>query len=284
MPSADQLNVLLVGHVSLDHREARLLPGGPPRYQIPILLAHQVQKIDVLTSVLNDKELRMDGVRIFNSPTLHDTVFSFSSNDRENEDDRTLVLDSRAADLDVTQLDASSQYDLIIISGIAEEVSLEMVSNLRSLYSQASIVVDAQTFARTVHVGKPAKVKTLDQPILDLLDDLGVVLRGSFVELEDLEHYSYKGLLIRTNRGEDIQVNLERKNRSYTFTKTTEITDSTGSGDIFLVSFMLEYLTTQNIESALEYAFEYTRQFLSIQGIPTVEEAEQVVKSMRGMD
>lgn len=280
----NELKVLLVGHVSLDRRKGLLLGGGPPLYQIPVLLAYGIRFIDVLTSTTKPEDIsEFPEVRIFNELTENNTIFTFENNDKEGEDDRLLILESKASKITTKHLDRLyTHYDLVIISGITDEISIDFVDLIRSKFQEALICVDAQSFARTTFIGENVKIKSLDQKIIHSLNGDNMVLKGSFVELNPIDNLTFDGVLLRTNHGEDIEFIFRDIYNTMKFDKVTHgILDGTGSGDIFLTCFAIEYLCHNNVYEAIHSSYRVTREFLFVNGVPDMDPTRTILEEQK---
>ncbi|MFV2016776.1 MAG: hypothetical protein ACC656_15195, partial [Candidatus Heimdallarchaeota archaeon] len=132
------MKALLAGHISLDIRGGKKLLGGPPLYQIPILQAFGF-KIDVLTSYAEtdvDLTSKYPSVNFFVIKSECTTMYQFKSNkiSQDVDDDRQLVLKSKAMNITLKDLDQlSSNYEVVIVSPIALEFSLNVIEELSKL-------------------------------------------------------------------------------------------------------------------------------------------------------
>lgn len=289
------LKVLIIGHISLDHKDDSILSGGPPQYQIPILLGYNVQSVDVLTSCQDTKLFPESAkLNIINIPSDETTTYGFTKSEVGEGEDRVLTLLAKAKPIEMEHLELleKSEYDLIIISGIAREISIEFIERVRRKFPSAFIALDAQTLARSFGGNNVVQTRQLSSDVISKVATIikNGVLKGSNTELPlsdklELEtKLPNKFTIIRTNSGDDVEVFQRDTSYVISIDEITEkmILDSTGSGDIFLASYCVELLNLktidkETIQEAIKIAHEITKQHLLVLGIPSFTKSEIIL-------
>ncbi|OLS24127.1 MAG: hypothetical protein HeimC2_24010 [Candidatus Heimdallarchaeota archaeon LC_2] len=268
------LRALIVGHISLDRRKNKILLGGPPLYQIPILDIFGYD-IDVLTSFnqnsLNTEKL-YPKVNFYNKKSQYTTTFQFykNTNQERGGDDRTLQLIEKANDIylsDIEQL--HNEYEIVIVSPIASELSLEVIIALTKIAKFSFF--DIQGLVRNFKENGELYQKLNELEFNQILCNFDVV-KSSKSEISDLPNVQnpYKSILIVTDGGQKIDILSNNEVKSTSLDTVEQIKDDTGSGDIFLSTFAALYKKKKLLE-AIKFAHEMAKLNLKIVGIPNID-------------
>jgi len=266
------MRVLLAGHISIDIRGGQKLLGGPPLYQIPIFEAFGFE-IDVLTS-FNQQQLKIEdtfpNVNFLVLVSDQTTTYHFKQIDNLSGDDRQLNLKSRARSIEIVDLEnLVKDYDIVIVSPIAGEISLEVSIELAS--KGKTSFYDLQGIARHFTDEGLVYAKLDKNDLLSILREFDVI-KGSKSELGEFCDFinPYKSHLIITDNGNNIIRSRLSKIIEFQIDKNLEILDATGSGDIFL-SVIAGLFDTKLIDDCIDRAHKIAKASLNILGVPNTE-------------
>ncbi len=276
-----RLKALIVGHISLDHRNNEILLGGPPLYQIPILESFGYE-VDVLTSfnpVSLDAKKLYPNVKFYNKKSKYTTTFQFiKKTDKEQVgDDRTLKLLTKASRIQLPDLKLiQKEYDIVIISPIASEISKNAILGLSKIAKISYF--DLQGIVRNFHDDGEVFQKFNENKFNWILSNIDVI-KASKSEISDSSQLQNPtdSVLIITDGGEKLEILSKNKKNLISLEKTKHVDDDTGSGDIFLATFAALYKKIK-LPKALHYAHEVAKLNLSTIGIPNRENIKNQMK------
>ena len=239
--------------------------------------------MDILTSAKEiPSELKNSGYNFINIPTIDTSTFEFQQNKVQGQDDRLLILRKRASEISQENLSLlQKSYGIVIVSAIANEISQNLLLKLLNQYKTALFLIDGQSFTRIIGDDGIISNHLLTQEFLNNLNFLNVIFKASYYEIGDLNTYSFRGILIRTNSGKPVEV---LENNQYYKVKLDgeekKVIDSTGSGDIFLVSFIIRYIQTNDIRNSIHFAHKITKNHLNIMGIPSYDQSMSILSNI----
>ena len=259
------MKFLVIGHVTFDIIDGQKVLGGPPNYQLPILL-NEGYEVDLVTSATKDYPLiQHPRLTIYNIETDFPTIFSFEFLDQARNNRRLRLL-SKAAPLSIPDEIFKRTYDAVITTPICNEITLKEVKRLKPTTSL--LVCDIQGFVRSIGPdGSITHKKNL--PWNELLETFDII-KASQEELEMLPKGTWKSMLIRTHGDKPTEVYYGDQRLEFKPPQIdpSEIVDATGSGDIFLVSFTMKYLKDRSIDLAMRYAQQIVIEQLKQKGPP----------------
>lgn len=236
-PAGGPPEFVAVGHVTLDHVERDIRPGGAALYAA--LTAHRLGcTVGLLTSFGPDfpADLFPPAVQVVRVPASRTTVFRHEA----GRGGRTLTLLSRAADLGVAQLPAAwRSADLALLCPVANEVD----SRLAAEFSEGAVGAAAQGWLRSRGPGGAV--------VAARWEDASFVLphmQAVFVSREDLGAFEMDagewfqripiGIITLGRQGALLFVGGERY--AVEADPAREV-DGTGAGDVFAAAFLIGF-------------------------------------------
>jgi hypothetical protein len=265
--------VLIIGHVSEDYRNDKILRGGPPLYQLPIILASNIN-CHVITSAAADFNFPdHENLSLYHIPSTRSTCYKFEEIETHEEithsDRRKLIIMSIANNLEYDNFSfvLKDSYQAIIIAPIADEISkndMELICERSKLN-----LFDMQGLVRKFNASGEV-YHSLDKIDFDWALRTFDVIKASKSELNNIIiENPYSSLLIVTNSGRDIEIYTEGRKEiiSIEFIPESNIIDDTGSGDIFLAVLSIT-LNKLSVEESIRYADKIAKSQLVQEGIP----------------
>ncbi|MHA2091245.1 MAG: PfkB family carbohydrate kinase [Candidatus Kariarchaeaceae archaeon] len=266
------MRVLIVGHISDDFRGGKLIRGGPPLYQIPILKAlgceiHLITATDDSSKLPDYSNCTYSVIK-----SKFTTTFKFHKRNVENYlDDRELELVHRAENIPLEYIKKNtSAYDFVIISPIAGEISKPGM--LEAAQKGNHSFLDMQGMIRSIGENGSISINLDEKDLKWALTNFSVVkLSESEFTLDNFSN-PYQSQLIITKSGHGFDV-LSKSNRSQIHTEPVhDVVDSTGSGDIFLAGFAYYFHKGLPIDSSIKFGDNFARKNLMRSGIPPIRD------------
>ncbi len=265
------MKVLIVGHISLDIREGRTILGGPPLYQLPVFISHDVE-VHIITSTKDSSKLpECEKCRFSIQPSQFTTTFEFIEpryKNKLNEEDRILKLVKKASPIDYNFVNENidSNYDIVIVSPIANELdfnTMELVADLSK-----NSFLDMQGIVRYFKKDGTAKIKFRYSDLEWALQTFNVV-KISDTEFENIDQFlnPHSSKLVVTKAGHGYEIFSSSRKKIITTKPITNLIDSTGSGDIFLATFAY-YYQENPLTQSIHFADQYAKENLNNVGIP----------------
>ncbi|MHA2277975.1 MAG: PfkB family carbohydrate kinase, partial [Candidatus Kariarchaeaceae archaeon] len=247
---------------------------------IPVLEAFGYE-VEVITS-FNREDFNFK--KIFPNVKFHiidsdySTTFKFmKSDDNEHlEDDRLLILKHKAENLTNIHIQLlKKQYDIVIISPIANELEKKVILQLSKMAKHSFIDVQGLTrrFSKAGSV-----IHNLSKGDLDwMLANINII-KASKSELTNISNVKNpnQSMLLVTDGGKDLHIFQDNKKFNFKMEIITNIVDPTGSGDIFLASFAAIY-SHKNLDDVVLISHLIARHNLKVQGIPKVETIKKLI-------
>lgn len=236
------LDLVAVGHVTLDRTATGTRPGGSAYYAA--ITAHRLGlSAGVLTSFGSDfpADAFPDGLSVVSVPSTLTTTFDLS----ESPSGRGLTLRSRAADLEADQLPVQwAQAPLALLCPVANEVDPAFASR----FPDASLGVAPQGWMRKRGPGGAISPQ--------LWEDADAVLpyaQSLVLSLEDMASFETEvlvwfqrvplGAITQARLGATLFVNGDRY---HVAPDPANEVDPTGAGDVFAAALLIEYQREAN--------------------------------------
>ncbi len=267
--------ILILGHVSLDYRNEKILRGGPPLYQLPVVLASGIN-CHVITSAAADYDFpEHDNLSLYHIPSTRSTCYRFEEIDQNevstHSDTRKLIIMSIANQMEYNNFShiLKDSYQAIIIAPIADEISkldMELICERSNLN-----LFDIQGLVRKFNSSGEVYHSLAENDFNWALQTFSVI-KASKSELTNVTMVNpYSSLLIVTNSGRDIEIYTEGRKEivSIEYIPDSEVVDDTGSGDIFLAVLSIA-LGKLSIEESVRFADEIAKSQLKQEGIPAM--------------
>ena len=276
--------ILIVGHVSEDLRNDKILRGGPPLYQLPITLASNVNCHVITSAVAEFNFPDHENLSLYHIPSRRSTCYKFEEiakdGDAPHSDERKLRIMSIANNLEYNNFShiLKESYQAIIIAPIADEISkddMELICQRSKMN-----LFDMQGLARRFNSSGEV-YHSLDKNDFNWALNTFNVIKASKSELGDITiENPFSSLLIVTNGGRDIEIYTEGRKEivPIEFIPESNIIDDTGSGDIFLavLSVTLEKLS---VEESIRYADKIAKSQLIHEGIPKIANIKKIFEN-----
>lgn len=274
--------ILIVGHVSEDFRNDKILRGGPPLYQLPIILASNIN-CHVITSAAAEFNFPdHENLSLYHIPSMRSTCYKFEEIAKHEEithsDRRKLRIMSIANNLEYNNFShiLKESYQAIIIAPIADEISkddMELICqrSKMNLFDIQGLVRKFNSSGEVYH--------SLDKNDFNWALDTFNVIKASKSELGDVSiENPYSSLLIVTNGGKDIEIYTEGRKEivSIEFIPESKIIDDTGSGDIFLAVLSIA-LDKLSVKESIRYADKIAKSQLKQEGIPNINKIKKLL-------
>ena len=275
--------VLILGHVSLDYRNEKILRGGPPLYQLPIILASG-NNCHVITSAAAEFEFPdHENLSLYHIPSPRSTCYRFEEIDHEDSthsDTRKLIIMSIANQMEYSNFShiLKENYEAIIIAPIADEISKQDMELICK--RSGSTFFDIQGLVRKFNSSGEV-YHSIDKKDFDWALQTFNVIKASKSELTDvtLENPN-SSLLIVTNSGRDIEIYTEGRKEivSIEYIPGSDIVDDTGSGDIFLAVMSIA-LSQLSVEESVPFADKIAKSQLKQEGIPVIGKIKKLFEN-----
>lgn len=272
---------LIVGNVSFDCLNNEILQGGPPHFQIPILLAAGWQ-VDVLTNATADYSFYSHPkLQIIYNDNSKTTTFEYQEYLNQ---ERELVVTQATPQIQLHS-DLRQSYDAIIISGIIGEINLQLLQELSKL-SQL-LLVDMQSFARIMD--ETGKIHLVENNNLHEILKYCSIVKGSIIEISKLNEIQFElsktiadKIIIRTNGKESIECLDHGKLSTIELQPLAGRVYDRGAGDVFLASFTYAYYTTRNCQDSIIFASNVTRTVIANPNQPTIRKFQKIMFEFLG--
>jgi hypothetical protein len=265
------MKILLVGHISYDIRQGNQILGGPPLYQLPVLVPKNIE-IHVITSTHDISRLpKYNNCSFFNVSSQKSTTIEFKETnhtDNKDTDDRYLRLLDIASPItaeDIADL-ADPTYDIVIASPIVGELVKNSLEKIASLSTNSFL--DMQGIVRKIDDNGSISNSFRAKDLLWALKTYSCVKisRSEFPDANTFQNDA-RSLLLVTHGGSGFDL-YQGSLLTHVSTKPeNQIIDATGSGDIFLATFAYYSYFRSQMDSIL-IADSYARKNLKNTGLP----------------
>jgi sugar/nucleoside kinase (ribokinase family) len=239
-----------VGHVTLDRTAGAVRPGGSAYYAA--LTAHRLGcRVGVLTSFGPDfpRDALPADIEVVGVPSDRTTIYELQATPKG----RQLILHSRASDLEVGSLPGEwHQAPLSLLCPIVSEVD----PAIAAVFREGSVGVAPQGWLRRRGRGGAITSQTWEDADVVLPQAQVVVVSDEDIapfEKAALEWFEQVplGAVTQGRRGAILYVNGER---FHVDPDPARETDSTGAGDVFAATLLIEYHREGNPWEAAEAA------------------------------
>ena len=239
-----------VGHVTLDRTAGGVRPGGSAYYAA--IAAHRLGcRVGVLTAFGPDfpADALPAGIEVFGVPSDRTTIYELQATPKG----RQLILHSRASDLEAGRLPAEwRQAPLSLVCPIVSEVD----PAIAAAFPEGSVGVAPQGWMR--RRGRGGAITAQPWEDADLVLPRAQVVVVSDEDIEPFEKAALEwfqqvpvGAVTQGRRGAVLYVNGER---FHVEPDPARETDSTGAGDVFAATLLIEYHREGNPWEAAEAA------------------------------
>ncbi len=254
------VDVAVVGHFSIDYISlpCRCAPyrilGGAVAF-VSLVTRRLGGSVSVLSRVGSDfpqpwlDGLQRDGVDVSAVAQASDEcTTSFELYYDDSLENRTLHLRNKGAPIAASDIPKNLCAEVIHIAPIADEISFDVIKQLKPLCRVLSI--DPQGMTRRFGVdGKVSDSVCMDSRVLGLVDvyksSLGEILlltgKQDAAEAIDAVHRLGPKIVLVTSGSQGALLSIEGKTRQIPTCKSTRVVDPTGAGDVFMGAFLTEY-------------------------------------------
>jgi len=253
-------DLVTVGHFSIDIIQTRktssLKPtlGGPPTF-VSLAARKMGAKTSVISKVGYDfpdeycRWLINEGIDLSMLRKLKDASTTSYMLIYNSEDERQLILKSRAPKIEITDIPESLSAEVIHVSPIAGEVSYEVMQHLTKHSRLTSI--DPQGFLRRFDKDRRTYLEKLGNlKILSEVDIFKASQRELQVAVEEYDvfrairhvHAFGVNIVIVTRGKASILLSINGKIYMIPTVRPRVVVDTTGAGDVFIGAFLAEYI------------------------------------------
>jgi hypothetical protein len=247
------MKILLIGNLSIDkiHINNKIIQnlGGGPYYGNKAL------------SYLGIKTKIISSCGEFDINNIKDDNFSIIDIFNENNNEEYGIVSKYSGQIDYNLLKKDLDSDLIIISTIFEDISIETLSKIRN-ESNAIIALDMQGFMRNKDINKKIVKNKINLDFLKYVDIVKFNNNELSMQFNDdsyinsLEKIKNQGpkIVILTKGKEGVEI---LDNGLYKFSgEEIKAEHFVGAGDMFLAFFSYFYVSTRDTEISGKMALE----------------------------
>jgi sugar/nucleoside kinase (ribokinase family) len=259
------VDIAVVGHFSIDylslpwHREPFKLMGGPAAF-VSLVTRLLGGSVSVISRVGADfpqqwlDGLQQQGVDVSAVTRIADeSTTSFELHYDEGFESRKLCIRNKGSPIAVTDLPQQLRAKVLHIAPIADEISYDVVKQLRSQSTVLSI--DPQGMIRRFdELGRVSDSACMDKRVLELVD----IYRSSFGEIQSLTgesdmkqaisavHDFGPRIVIATSGSNGSILSVDGNFVQVPTCKPERVLDPTGAGDVFIGALLNEYINQKD--------------------------------------
>lgn len=273
-PDHDQIEYLVLGHVTQDKVDEGYILGGTAAYA-SLLALRLGLVVGLVTAVSSDTSLApLEGVKIHNLPARNTTTFE----NQYGSQGRSQTLHQRASALHYHDIPpAWRSADIVHLAPVAQEIDHQLMVKFPRAFVGISLQGWLRRWDETGHVRPaPAGFSLHRCPTSS-----AVVL--SYEDLDNdqdqIQRYARQCSLLIATKGRAGADVYHRGDQLHIPTDPQPERDPTGAGDIFASAFFIHYARNQELVQAAQYATALAARSVSragLDGVPTEKELQAV--------